>query len=1416
MADKTYLFEVSWEVCNKVGGIYTVISTKAPTAVREYGENYFLLGPDMRNNPEFEETDEGGWEVIREGLAMREIDCRLGRWKLPGRPRVILVNFMKKFNKDQILYELWEYFGVDSIAGGWDYIEPVIFSYTCGIAIETVYNLIVRPQQDTAVAQFHEWMCGAGLLCVKKRVPEIGTVFTTHATMLGRTLSNSGIDIYAKRMEEISPRTEAVHYNIQAKYNMEVASAREADCFTTVSSITAREAKNFLGRMPEVITTNGLDVDNIPDMSVRREQAVHCRSRLMEFARRFLRRQYNSGVKIMMISGRYEFHNKGIDAFLEALHLLEKDMSQEREVIALICVLAEHRAINPAALQEDIPDGGIPVIATHRLANEMNDPILNACNRLGFRNRPENRIHVIFVPAYLTGHDGLINMTYEELLSGCDLGVFPSYYEPWGYTPHESAAYAVPTVTSDQAGFGLWAVDTFGENKGIIILKRTGVPYGTIVENLSSEMRNFLSWSDEETAARRSDARQVAMQTCWKGFFTQYQKAYNCALYMAAERIAQSVSRALREREHQVFAARSSAQPVFRTFTAVVTLPEDINRLRELAYNLWWTWHVDALELFKSLDPQSWEKSGKNPVLMLEIASMERLTEMAKNERYLSLYNKVMEDFDEYLNRTPAEAFASSPHIRLSAPAAYFSPEFGLNESIPVYSGGLGILSGDLLKAASDLGLPLVGVSLLYGNGYFRQQIDRDGQQVAGYPANDFSNMAVQIVRDDQGKDVQIAVELPGRTLHAVIWEVKVGKVSLYLLNTDIQSNSIQDRRITNRLYNDDPRIRIEQEILLGMGGVRLLNKLGIRPSVYHVNEGHCAFLILELISRLMTDEGLTFEEAQEAAKSRVVFTTHTPVEAGNESFDRGLMEHYFSNFVKRCGITWPQFWDLGRKDVGDDRPFFMTVLGLKMSSAANAVSRLHEGVARRMWRDVWQGIHHSQVPVGYITNGVHMQSYVAPEIREVLDIYLGHGWETDMTDRDIWKRVQDIPDAVLWRTKNLLKHQFTHFLADRFAAHRLRNGNIKTWREELSVKLPVSLTIGFARRFAPYKRAFLIFSDLNRLDRIVNNELHPVYIIVAGKAHPSDGMGVDLIRQVINVCEDTRFAGKVFFIEDYDLGSARKLIRGVDVWLNNPRRHMEACGTSGQKIVINAGLNLSVSDGWWCEGYDGGNGWTIGPVVGNFNGTMDTPEADITDAESLYTLLENEVIPMFYDRDTMGIPADWIRMVKRSMMTIIPQFNSQRMIRDYYDRMYAGTALRSHVLAADSFRLARELAGWKLKVPMRFSSVHLINVRFEGIHGETIQVGKPFSVKVRLAPGNMRPDELLAELVIGRVDGKDFLSDIDTVPLHPLEGNEDGVLTLGCEYRVRESGQYSYGIRVLPFNRHLANKEETGLILWG
>jgi phosphorylase/glycogen(starch) synthase len=564
-----------------------------------------------------------------------------------------------------------------------------------------------------------------------------------------------------------------------------------------------------------------------------------------------------------------------------------------------------------------------------------------------------------------------------------------------------------------------------------------------------------------------------------------------------------------------------------------------------------------------------------------------------------------------------------------------------------------------------------------------------------------------------------------------------------------------------------------------------------------------------------MTEEGLSFDEASEVVRGSTIFTTHTPVEAGNERFSKDLMEHYFSNFVKWSGISWSQFWELGKKESGEDKPFFMTILALKLSNMSNGVSKIHGEVSKSIWRDVWKGLHYSEIPITYITNGVHMMSYIAPRMKDLLSAFLETDWEKDITNAERWFKIQNMSDDLLWRTRFELKQKTINLIRDQTIKQWAKYGYAKSWSEDLFSKInPAALLIGFSRRFAPYKRADLILSDLNRLDKILNHPNRPVHIVFSGKSHPNDEMGKNLIKKVIDICKDERFRGKIFFLEDYDIHIARQLIQGVDVWMNTPRRPYEACGTSGEKVAVNGVLNFSISDGWWAEGFDGTNGWTIGPVVKDY--IDESPNADAEDSQSLYAILENTIIPLFYNRDETGLPEKWLAMVKRSMQTLVPAFNSERMVSEYYHQMYVPTAKRNQEMTRDSYKLAKEIADWKLKIPMRFSSLKFLNVSVEGIHGDTMIVEQPLMINASIDPGKLEPDEILVELVIGKVEGQRFVGDLACVPLEITHTSEDGILTFSVEYKVKQNGTYNYGVRVVPYNRRLPYKHEAGMILWG
>lgn len=697
------------------------------------------------------------------------------------------------------------------------------------------------------------------------------------------------------------------------------------------------------------------------------------------------------------------------------------------------------------------------------------------------------------------------------------------------------------------------------------------------------------------------------------------------------------------------------------------SLPRRIRRLSELAYNLWWTWNPDSQRLFSRIDKELWEQTYHNPVRFLRQVERSRLNAVTNNRYYLEFYDRIFKAFDRYMEAGDTWFNRNYPDLR-NRPIAYLSMEFGLHETLPIYAGGLGVLSGDHVKGASDLGLPFVALGFFYTEGYFTQRITEDGWQEASYTRQQFDDLPVHPVVDEDGKPVLISVDLPGREVAARLWEIHVGRVPLYLLDTAVEENSAADRALTARLYTSDLDLRISQEILLGIGGVRALRVLGYNPSVWHMNEGHSAFLVLER-AREMVEAGHTFQDAVEAIHASNIFTTHTPVPAGSDEFPLWLIDKYLANLWPELGLDREQFIDLARHTMPWGDTFSMPVLALRMSETRNAVSEMHGKVARRMWQHLWPDRRVEDVPITHVTNGVHTGTWLARRLRHLFNRYLGPDWEEHVDDPEIWESVKNIPDDQLWALRRHLKRKLVAYMRER--ARRLwLSARVHPVQVIASGMLldPYALTIGFARRFAPYKRANLVLRDLDRLQSIINRPEMPVQIIFAGKSHPDHEGGKLLIQEVYRVVKRAENGGRLVFLEDYDMNLARYLVQGVDVWLNTPRRPNEASGTSGQKAALNGVLNFSVLDGWWPEGYSGENGWAIGEDM-----EYDDPDLqDESDAESLYDILENEIVPLYYkERSSDGLPGDWLALSKESIRTLAPQFSMRRMVKEYTERLY-------------------------------------------------------------------------------------------------------------------------------------------------
>jgi len=842
-------------------------------------------------------------------------------------------------------------------------------------------------------------------------------------------------------------------------------------------------------------------------------------------------------------------------------------------------------------------------------------------------------------------------------------------------------------------------------------------------------------------------------------------------------------------------------------FTVIPFLPRELSGLQRIACNLWWSWEPEAINLFQRLDPELWKLTHHNPLEMLGSLQQATLEGLMADEGFMSHLAQVEERLEDYLTSRTWYHRHGNPNARI----AYFSMEFGLHESLPLYSGGLGILAGDHLKSASDLGLPLVGVGLLYRQGYFRQRLNLEGWQQEIYPDNDFHNLPLHLEKDAAGTPLTVSVDLPSRTLVARIWRVEVGRVQLYLLDSNLEENLPADREITTRLYGGDQELRVRQEMLLAIGGLRALKLAGIEANVCHMNEGHAAFLALERISLLMRETGLSFPEASEAVRGGNVFTTHTPVEAGIDHFPAELLDKYLAHYYYSLGLTREQFLALGQQNHGRSQDTFcMAVLAMKLSSYANGVSELHGEVSRKMWADVWPDLPEEQLPLTSITNGVHHKTWLSEDMTNLLVRYLGTRWLQEQTAEQLWRKVAHIPDAELWRTHR----RGTLRLVD-YARQSLKGqlnkleASPKEVAQASEVLDPDILTIGFARRFATYKRGTLLLHDKDRLERILNHAERPVQIVFAGKAHPADQQGKELIRQIVQLSQQERFRRRIVFLEDYDIAVARHLVQGVDVWLNTPLRPHEASGTSGMKVAFNGGLNLSILDGWWCEGYRGNNGWAIG------EGEVyhDLTYQNEVESRAIYDLLEKEIVPLFYTRGIDGVPRGWVACMKMSMQTLCPVFSTDRMVQEYTRRCYLPAYEHWERLNRDGLRLAVELARWKERLHALWGQVSIDSVEAE-IHRE-VTVGERLPIRVRVTPGEIPLSEIAVEVYFGVLDARGAIMGGEIVPLAAAAGEERQVNFDG-ELECRFCGRHGFMLRVMPRHPELGTVYDPGLILWG
>jgi glycogen phosphorylase len=850
-----------------------------------------------------------------------------------------------------------------------------------------------------------------------------------------------------------------------------------------------------------------------------------------------------------------------------------------------------------------------------------------------------------------------------------------------------------------------------------------------------------------------------------------------------------------------------------RHFTVIPRLPPPLQRLRDIAYNLWWSWASVGLELFVRLDPDLWEEVRGNPIELLSRVDQGRLDELAGDDAFTSQLDAAWETLSRYMQREGwfSRSFPEAAGARM----AYFSMEYGIHECLPIYSGGLGVLAGDHLKTASDLGLPLVGVGLAYAEGYFRQALNADGWQGERYPINDWRRMPVSPVLDGTGNRLVIRVQYPDGVVLAQLWKVQVGRVPLLLLDANVKENSPADRSITGPLYGGDQEFRVRQEIMLGIGGTHALEAIGLSPTICHMNEGHSAFLAIERIGRVMRERGVSFHVASEANSAGNIFTTHTPVPAGNDAFEASLVGRYLEPYRNALGVSEAELLALGRIDTRDQTaPFSMPVLAFRASDHYNGVSELHGEVSRKMWQGLWPDLPTHEIPIESITNGVHTASWVAYDMGALYTRYLGPRWAEHCDDPELWERAYEIPDAELWQVHEHRRHRLVQHARQWLRAAAERRG---AGREEMElaneVLDPQALTIGFARRFATYKRATLLFRDLERVKKLLADPQRPVQLVFAGKAHPQDRGGKELIRSIVHASRDSGLRGRVVFLEDYDVRIARALVSGVDVWLNTPRRPLEASGTSGMKAAANGGLNVSVLDGWFAEAWRD-HGWKIGWAVGRGEEYSDA-SGDAREAELLYDLLEREVVPLFFDRDGLGrVPRHWIERMKHAIAKLVPRYNTARMVREYAKRFYVPAIRLSHKLTDGELAAAKSLTAWKDRVRDAWPGVAVKEVRLES--RDEVAVGEPVQVSAIVQLGRLAPDDVAVELYHGPTAGGHEIAVGHIVRMRPVErAGPNGDWRYAGEIATDQSGAHAFAARVMPYNEAMTHPYETSLIRW-
>ena len=1279
-----WLFEVSWEVCNKVGGIHTVLTGKAQYALRSFGERYIMVGPYVAQGRQ-------NWKVANEYVEWQAyLERRYGVRVYPGRWQVgseevaaWLVEFHALLGrKDEIFRELWENFSVDSLWGGWDYIEPAIFGYAAGLVIGSFLEFYYGEEVGEVVAHFHEWLTGAGVLYLRQYKPTVATVFTTHATVVGRAAEGHPI-------AEAPERWAAVR-GLSAKYTLERAAWQEADVATTVSELVGDEAELYLGRPSDVITPNGWDMP----------ATLHAEAGkiFLEDLRHIWGLSADVPLRWLLHSGRPELVNKGTLDILEAIRRYQAAPFSDVGLALLIAM--------PADVAKPTPHTFHRLWVSHELRNPQQNLLYQKLRELALASG--EGIYLAYLPVYLEGQDGVVNVAYYDLLSAVDMTVFPSRYEPWGYTPQESIGVGVPTLSSLQAGYGRWMkahVRPLSEAFGLIDHQADDAP-----AQILSWLYRALRWDEKTRTRLRYEALQMAAYTTWERFFPLYTEAYEIALRKSR----------LRQWDYKpLSAARPTEERRWGRAFFRPNLPTALSDLNRLAYNLWWSWNPSAQELFSMIDPQAWTEY-ENPIYLLNHTPLSRWNALIEDKPFQTLLSQVIQAFDAYM-ATPLQK--DKPQV------LYLCMEYAFMRALPMYSGGLGVLAADYLKELSDQAYPVYAVGLLYRYGYFEQEVTPEGQQVEKQVPLRFSDLPLRPVKTSDGRWVWLEVPLGKETLYLKVWQVDVGRVVLYLLDADLEENKPELRSLTRQLYPAEQEKRLQQEIILGIGAEGLMRRLGLSYDVVHYNEGHPVFHFLAQVET-MQERGLPLQEAIELSRARTVFTTHTPVPAGHDVFPAEMLHIYLGHYVeKRLGWAWEDFVEKGYMPSRREE-FNLTAFGVWAAARVNAVSQLHAKVTQHLLKPLYPAYLAAEVPVVGITNGVHIPTWCAP----------------------IWERTRRV-----WEAHLFLKRELWSYLQKRLQDTCWSEAYLEAAQKFLQEDFMEALVLGFARRLATYKRHKILLES-RRMAQLF--EQYPLRLIVAGKAHPADTAGKEALQALWKKSLEPPFFGKVLFIPGYDLKLARYLVQGVDVWVNMPVYGQEASGTSGMKACLNGVLHLSMPDGWWAEvDAEAAGGWRV-PLSPD-----QSPERrDPYEALSLAAVIEQEVWPTFAQRDAEGLPQLWIARMEKAQTYVRAHFSTSRMAQQYIALLYEPLAERYARLTEDAFAPLRARVARYERVQKELPHVKVRTLRLPPFREVAQTAGDPFLVEVEIEPTVLPPEERHLEIVFEKPDGSVYRFELKSI----------------------------------------------------